>query len=75
MTFTTAAVVDHPSSPVTLSDCPVAEPFVAGHSCLCNGCGFLADAGSPCEVCMVNAFEMMQANAESSFGYDPHARY
>lgn len=75
MIFTTAAVMDYPSSPAPLSSRPAAGPFVAGHSCLCDGCGFLADAGSPCDVCMVNAFEMMQASAESSFGCDPYARY
>lgn len=75
MTFT-AALVDYriPQAPLPVRLAAV-ESLVTGRSYICDECGFLSDAGSPCEVCMVNAFESMQANAESSFGCDPYAQY
>lgn len=77
MTFTAAAaLVDYRIPQAALSvQLAAVESLVTGRSYMCDDCGFLTDAGSPCEVCMVNAFESMQANAESSFGCDPYARY
>ena len=51
------------------------ESLVTGRAYFCDDCGFLSDAGSPCDLCMANAYDSMQANAESSFGCDPYARF
>ena len=77
MTFPAAAtLVDYRIPQAALSvKLHTVEQIVSGKGYLCAECGFLSDAGSPCEVCMVNAYETMQANAESSFGCDPFARY
>ena len=77
MTFpAAAALVDYRIPQAALSvKLHTVEQIVSGKGYLCDECGFLSDAGSPCEVCMVNAYETMQANAESTFGCDPFARY
>lgn len=71
-----AALVDAriPQAPLSARLSAI-DALVTGRSYFCDACGFLSDAGSPCDVCMENAYDAMQANAESSFGCDPYARF
>ena len=71
-----AALVDThiPQAPLSARLSAI-ESLINGRAYFCDACGFLSDAGSPCDVCMENAYNAMQANAESSFGCDPYARF